>query len=181
MKQIIRIKASFCVAVLALSGVAPAAWAKESPGPPPALDKLLGCRVMRDDAARLACYDGEAARLKGAVDSGDVIVTDRETMNRTRRSLFGLNLPALALFAHRNGKDDKEVNELEAVIASARQQPDRRWLIKLQDGATWLQIDDIELNQPPEPGMPIKIRIAAMGSYLANVNHQIAIRMRRIN
>ena len=32
----------------------------------------------------------------------------------------------------------------------------------------------------PAPGQPIRIRRAAMGSYLANVNNQIAIRVRRI-
>jgi hypothetical protein len=133
-------------------------------------------------ACRLACYDREALAIQEALVKGDLIALDREEVRKTRRSLFGFSLPATRLFSNDGGREeaDKEtVDNLSAVIKSARQLPRGRWTIELEEGGTWTQIDDRKLAIYPRPGHKIEIRRAALGSYLANVNGQIAIRVRR--
>ena len=49
----------------------------------------------------------------------------------------------------------------------------------MEDGAVWQQIDTTRLPREPKAGQKVKIKVAAMGSYFANVNGQRAIRMKR--
>ena len=101
-------------------------------------------------------------------------------MISARRTLFGLSVPDLGIFGGGDG-DEEGVSRVETTIASAGRNPDGRWTFRLADGARWVQADSRELGRDPAAGQPIAIRKAAMGSFLANVNKQIAIRVRRVN
>lgn len=151
-----------------------------------AFRKLVDCRGVKEDAARLACYDAQVAALDSAEANRDVLVVDRKQIQKTKKTLFGLSLPALAIF----GDDDEagagkaeQVNEIETTIKSAA--PIRgqagRWMITLEDGARWAQTESRSMSRDPKPGMKIRIRKAAMGSYFANIEGQTAIRVRREN
>ena len=170
------------VAAATLLALAPAgaAVAQEGEQRPEVLKKLVDCRAVADDGARLACYDAQVLALDTAEKDRQVIVVDREQVREARRGLFGLTLPNLAIF---DGPDeDKEsFAEIETTIKSARENARGRWTFVLEDGARWVQLDSRELPVHPRAGHPIRIRQAAMGSYLANVNNQIAIRVRREN
>ena len=162
----------------------PASQAQEQRGPAPAappaaFTRAIECRSVADPQARLACYDREVAALAAAAQSNEIRVVDRQEIRRTRRSLFGITLPDLGgIFG--GGGDGEEVSEINATIQSARQDAYGKWTIVLDDGARWQQIDTRDLASDPRPGQPIRIRRAAMGSFLANVNRQIAIRVRRV-
>ena len=177
------------IAITGALGVASAVSAAEKPpAPPPAVvQKLLECRSISDTAQRLACLDTGVAALADAVEKRDVVVADREQVKQARRSLFGIALPNLNLFG--GGKDeDKDdddalgaLQEIEGTLKSARQGPGRNWRFVLDDGSVWVQTDAKMFPRDPRAGMPIRIRRAAVGSFLANIDGQIAVRVRRLN
>lgn len=143
------------------------------------LSKVVDCRKLTDGGERLACYDREVAAMEAAESRKDLVVVDRDQLRKTRRTLFGLTLPNLSIFGDDN--DDQEgVQGIETTIKAVSQDPYGKWLFTLEDGARWAQSDSLTLPVDPRPGHPIKIRRAAMGSYLANVREQKAIRVRRI-
>jgi hypothetical protein len=145
--------------------------------PPAPFAQAIACRAIAEPQQRLACYDREVAALEAAEATSQIRVVDAQQVSRTRRTLFGLALPDLNIFG---GDDDPAaVTEINATIRSATQDPSGKWIFVLDDGARWVQLDSRELNIDPRAGQPIRIRRAAMGSFLANVNRQIAIRVRR--
>lgn len=148
--------------------------------------KLVDCRAIADATQRLACYDEQVSALDAAEAKQDVVVVDRGQIKKARRSLFGLTLPTLSIFGNRDGEEKQEegdgFTEIEATIERASFNAGiNRWIIILDDGARWVQSDTRDIPRSPKPGMKIKIRKAAMGSYLANIDGQIAIRVRREN
>lgn len=145
---------------------------------PAALNRLTDCRAITDSAERLACFDREVAAIDAAEARKDLIVVDREQVKKARRSLFGLPLPNLGVFG--DDSSDQANATIEASIKRAWQAPDGKWRFELEDGARWAQIDSRNLSSDAKSGQPIKIRRAALGSYLANVNNQVAVRVRRI-
>lgn len=177
-------------APLALLLIAAPAAAADKPkqASPAVVQKLLDCRALTDSAARLACLDAGVAALAGAVENRDVLVADKEEVKKARRGLFGLALPSFNLFgadkdevAEGEKKDERgALTEIEATITAARPSRTAGWRFVLDDGSTWLQTDAINLRHDPKPGMKIRIRRAAMGSYLANVDGQLAIRVKRV-
>jgi hypothetical protein len=171
------------IAAAALAAiVGPAAAQRPRPGQesPAVLSRVVQCRTIASEAERLACYDREVAAMQAAQTSGELVAMDRGQVRRTRRSLFGLTVPNLGIFGDDN-EDEEAASRIESTVRSATQNGLGKWIIEIEDGARWLQIDSMNLNVPPRPGQPIRIRRAAMGSYLANVNNQTAIRVRRIN
>jgi hypothetical protein len=143
------------------------------------LRELIGCRNLAEPSARLACFDRAAAAVDEAEKRKDLVVVDRDQLRKTRRTLFGLTLPNLSIFGDDN-KDQEGVSQIETKIRAATQNPYRKWILTLQDGAQWEQIDGRELSITPRAGHSIKIRRGAVGSYLANVQNQTAIRVRRL-
>ncbi len=165
-----------------LAGVAlPAgamAQAQKSPERPALLKNLAQCRTIADSAARLACFDKSAAAIDEAESRRDLVVVDREQLRKTRRTLFGLTLPNLSVFGD-DSPDQEGIGRIESTISKLTQNGLGKWVFTLPDGATWEQIDTRNLAVEPRVGNSIKIRKAAMGSYLANVKDQTAIRVRR--
>ncbi len=173
---------AFAAACLFVSVSASAQQSSESAPPrPQAVTRVFDCRTLQPPAERLACYDREVAALQTAEAAREVVVYDREQVRRTRRSLFGIPLPNLNIFG--DGDDDKEEGEgftqIETTIRSITQDGRGRYMVTLEDGARWAQIDNRELSATPRAGQKIRIRQAAMGSYLANIGGNVAIRVRR--
>lgn len=146
---------------------------------PPVFEELVNCRTIADPAARLACYDSKVAAIDEAEKKDELVLADKASMKEARKGLFGFSVPKLKIFGN-DGKQDEDF-ELVAKIASASMANYGKWTIILDDGARWTQIDTTVLRKNPKPGMEVKIRAAAMGSYFANIDGQRAIRMRRVN
>ncbi|MDQ8756476.1 hypothetical protein RCO27_09560 [Sphingosinicella sp. LHD-64] len=157
----------------------PASAQETSQERPEALMRVLACRALQSSEERLACYDREVGAFEAAESSNQLVVMDREQVRRTRRTLFGLALPDLGVFGDNNQDPQEAVAEIQTTIRSAAQNPLGKWIIVLEDGARWIQTDVRELAREPRGGMPIRIRRAAMGSYLANIDNQVAVRVRR--
>lgn len=164
-----------CVPALVAASAASAA----QPQLPPAFKQVVDCRSIADQAQRLACYDARVAELEAAASRNEVVIVDRNQIRKTKRTLFGLPLPNLAIFGDSDGDADG-VTRLETTIRSVRETGDGKWLITLEEGGTWMQTDSRELIVDPEPGAKITVRRAALGSYLANVAGQPAIRVKRL-
>lgn len=166
-------------AVAPVAFAAPAFAQEANQQRPEALTRVLGCRTLQSAEERLACYDREVAAFENAEATNQLVVMDRQQVRRTRRTLFGLTLPDLGVFGDNNDDPEEAVAELQTTIRSAAQNANSKWVLVLEDGARWIQIDTRNLARDPRAGMPIRIRRAAMGSYLANIDGQIAIRVRR--
>lgn len=152
--------------------------------PPPAVvQKLLDCRALTDAAQRLACLDAGVAALAGAVETREVVVSDREQVKKARRGLFGLAPSGFRLFGggddSTSDDDDRVPDAIEGVIREASFARSN-WRFTLDDGSRWIQTDSATVRRDPKPGMKIRIRAAAMGSYLANVDGTTAVRVKRI-
>ncbi len=182
MRQQMSLRGLWTIGMMGLMGAAPlqAGQASSSADAPRAIRSLLECRAIADGAARLECFDREAAAFDVAVRERDVVVADREEVKAARRGVFGLTLPSISLF----GRDDDEkvqVDAIETKIVDARKGPDRNWRFTLEDGSRWVQTEARQMVRDPKPGMTIAIRKAAAGSFFANVEGQTAVRVRRVN
>jgi hypothetical protein len=166
------------LAVLA-AAAAPAAAQEAEQQRPEALTRLVECRTLAVEAERLTCYDREVAAFEAAEQSRQLVVMDRQQVRRTRRSLFGLVLPDLDIFGDNNEDEEEGVSALETTLRAASEDAYGKWILVLEDGARWRQIDTRNLAREPRGGHTIRIRRAAMGSYLANIDGQVAIRVRR--
>jgi hypothetical protein len=169
-------------ALLAAGGVAADAkqpkGADALPGRPETFEALVKCRSITEDAARLRCFDQAAAALQQATERRDVVIVDRAQVRQAKRSLFGIDLPHLPFFG---GGDDKadEVTQIDGVIASAFQNGNGRWVVRLEDGGIWAQIDDNPISIWPKAGQKVVIKRAALGSYMMRINGQAGVRAKR--
>lgn len=165
-----------CVLVLPVLCSAPVfAKEKEKPAQPVVFQAVLDCRKIADPAERLACFDAKVEALSTAAEKNDVLVVDRMTARKTKRSLFGLSLPRIKLFGD---NDDEEINQIESTIASTYRAKDGMTVFVLADGARWKQTDGRDTF--PKTGQPIVIKKGALGSYFAIVNGQPGVRVVRI-
>jgi hypothetical protein len=141
------------------------------------LQKLVDCRKLTDETARLACYDQATVALDQAEAKGDIVVVDREQARKVRRQAFGFSMPSITLFER--GETQEELENVSGVVDVARVNGAGKWVIKLQDGAIWTQVDNKELFKTPKSGMTVKIRQASLGSFLMTIDTMGAFRARR--
>lgn len=166
-------------ALLALSVSGSGAFAQNVPVEPPAqLTALVQCRTIPDDARRLACFDAAAAGLAAAERAGELVVVDRAQADAARRQAFGFNLPSLDVFTRRLGAKE-EADRLVLTLSGAGLDSSGKWVLRTSEGQTWRQTDDRRVFRSPRAGSRFEVRRAALGSYLANIDGQTAIRVRR--
>ena len=156
-------------------------------GPPPVglaksdrasvLKDLLDCRGLSDPTQRLACYDKAATVMDQAEAKGDIVVVDREQAREVRKQAFGFTLPSMSLFER--GEKPEQLSKVSGVVASAHPMRNGKWVVTLEGGAVWTQIDTEVLARDPKPGMKVEIQSAALGSYLLSVAGQRSFRAHR--
>lgn len=139
---------------------------------------LVDCRQITDAAQRLACYDEKVATLEKAQQSRDIVIADKAEVREAKKGLFGLTLPSIKLFG--GGSSDDEIKEIDAVVRIARQVGYGAWQFTLDDGATWQQIDSETVVFEPRAGSKVRIKRGALGSFIANIDGQPGIKVRRV-
>lgn len=147
---------------------------------PESYSAVIRCRAIADREARLACFDDAVAKLATAIDKRDVVVVDREHIRQTKKTLFGLSLPELNLFGG-GGQDVDEISAIDGVVGGARMDENNAWIVQLEGGATWRQIDSRPVALSPRRGSKVVIRKAALGSYMMRIDGQPGIRVRRVS
>ena len=178
---ILGIRASVATAILLISGVAaaPTAVQSEPDGRAALLRKLTDCRGIAADVERLACYDAATAEIDRAEAKGDIVVVDREQARAVRRQTFGFTLPSLSLLDRSGAEGDMDTVTLR--VESATPLPDGKWLLRLEGGQVWRQIDTTVLSRSPRAGGSVTIKRAMMGSYKLSTGGGAAIRVHREN
>lgn len=167
------------LSALVFSGLAAAAspaLAQERPGeaPPTVFSRVTECRSIQDGAERLACFDREVAALAQAQAAREIVVVDREAVQRTRRSLFGLTLPDVGrLFG------DEQEDEINSTVVAALVSNRNMASVQIEGGAVWVQTEGRPITRRPRPGMPVEIRRGALGSFWMSVDGQRAVRVIR--
>ncbi|WP_338467236.1 hypothetical protein RXV95_01380 [Novosphingobium sp. ZN18A2] len=144
---------------------------------------VVECRAIADAGARLACYDRTVAALQQATDKRDVVIADKADVREARKGLFGFHLPTLKIFGggKSDGKDEEdEIKQIESTLKSARHGRYGAWTFVLQDGAVWQQTDTKGFAVDPRAGAKIEIKRGAFGSYMASINGQPAVKVKRI-
>ena len=167
--------------ILSAAALASPAGAAPAPpaGRPPALQAVVDCRQVADDAKRLACYDAAVAGMTKAEESGDLVAIDREQRRAVRRQAFGFALPSLDLL-ERGSKPDR-LDHVAETVAAAWRSGDGKWVMRMEDGEVWRQTDDYELSRDPHAGSKIVIKNAMLGSFMANIDGQPLVRVHRDN
>lgn len=142
---------------------------------PPVFEAVVNCRTLTSDSERLACYDKSVAALAIAREKEDIVVADRATIRETKKGLFGFSLPKLKLFG---GTENEDVAEINTTITAVRTTSDGLGQFTLADGARWKQIDGATTFA--RPGSAIRIKRAALGSYLASIDKGAFVRVVRL-
>lgn len=142
----------------------------------PAMQRLLDCRSLAETSTRLACYDAAAESLRLAEQTGEIVVVERQRVLETNRALFGFTLPDVSSLL---GGERSQLDEVETTLERASYVAGAGWTFYLADGSTWRQIDTTSLQFRAIAGLPVKIRRAAMGSYMLKVANNPAVRAKR--
>lgn len=154
-----------------------AAGAADKPKPAPAFERVTACRAIPKAETRLACYDREVAVMDTAVRERQLAIIDQAEVRKTRRTLFGIPLPRIALFEN-NG--EPEIKEITATIKSARQGADGKLVFVLEDGAVWAQTDDWPVWAAVKPGQKVTLKRGALGSFFADFEKAVTVRAKRL-
>lgn len=153
---------------------------RTTPPQPRHLGALDSCRAITADAARLACFDREAATLLTASRTGELSIVDRADMRTARRSLFGFALPKLPFFAGDKSADEVP-DTLDSTIVSANGIANGRYRIRIAAGDAIWETTESPLNlSTPRPGEKIVISKGALGSYFLRIDGQVGVKGRRI-
>ncbi len=168
--------AGLAAAMLAL---APAALAKPtlSASRTAVAQAISDCRQVADRDARLACYDKAADAFEQAQAAGQVVVVDRAQVQAVKRQAFGISMPSLTLF--NRGPKEETLDKISVALAGAHQEADGKWVLTTDENATWRQIDNTELYNPPHSGSTMVVRKAMLGSFFCKVDGGAAIRCTR--
>ena len=144
------------------------------------LQAVIACRAIPDRDARLACFDAASAKLDEAESTGQVVVVNKEQARQVRRDVFGLQLPSLDIFGRKGiAATGEDVDKLESTIKTVSLDGSGRWVLELDTGAVWTQVDDSPMATPPRVGDKVEIRRAALGSFFIRINGHPAFRAHR--
>lgn len=146
----------------------------------PLVEALADCQAIHDDVRRLSCYDTAAGRMVAAERRQDVVIVNREDVRKARRSLFGLALGPNDVFAGRSSPSDR-IEKLDTTLLSAREIGNGRWSLILTEGGRWQTTEAWTLTADLKSGMNVTIHPGALGSYVARVGNQRAVRVQRVN
>lgn len=164
-----------CAVVPLLATGAAAADKKEAPRPAQ-IQELYACRDLADPGERLACFDREVGELAAAAAAREIAFTDKETVKKTKRGLFGFSLPDLGIFG---GDDEDRIDHVETTVVSASDAGYGRYRIEMEDGSVWVQTDDKIMPLRPRPGQKIEIKAGTLGTYFLSLEGRPSVRVRR--
>lgn len=171
-----RLSASCAALLCGLVAASTPSGAAEPPANARAFQTMIDCRSLTDDRARLACFDGAASVLDTAVRNGDVLVIERAQAQKANREAFGLHLPSLDILLP--GLSADEVESQQSKIVAVQQLGNGRWLVTLESGAIWRQMDG-ELGNDPRVGDTVTLTKGSLGGFFLKIGAQPAVKAHR--
>ncbi|MFN7056925.1 hypothetical protein [Hyphomonas sp.] len=145
---------------------------------------VYACRAVENDAERLACFDKAVTELQQRQQAGEVQAIDTAAIEQLERDSFGLSLPSLGALLQRSGDGQRgEVTEVTEKVRSARiSNVSQRAIVTLENGQVWEQIDTTRVNASTlRRASEARIRRAALGSFLMNIDGSPAFRVKRVS
>ncbi|MFZ2509364.1 MAG: hypothetical protein WAW79_12935 [Steroidobacteraceae bacterium] len=139
--------------------------------------RTVDCRLIEDNAERLACYDSTAGRPPGSAPIPGKAENPQEAA------------PAVEDFGLTDEQRDRKkqnppatIDMVETRVAAVERQPwDDRFTLTLDNGQKWAQLEPTPI-QRFRVGDAITIRKAAFNSYLARgPNSGTGVRVRRLD
>ncbi len=142
---------------------------------------VYACADLADDTDRLACYDNAVGRLKAAEETGDVMTVTRQEAEEVKRESFGFSLPSLPkMFTGGNEKGDG-IDEVTLPVASITRSATGGFLVSLENGQVWEQIDSKSVYYSEKAGVDtVTIKSAALDSFRMQFDKGSFFRVRRI-
>lgn len=141
------------------------------------IDRITACRAIGDTGQRLTCFDQAAASLDKARRDKQMVVLDRGEVREKRKSLFGLRLPEIQLFGRDEAKEP-EVREIVSKVVKLAPYGREQWTVWLEQGGVWRTTEKARFD--PEVGQSARIFKAAMGSFRASFDGNLAVRIERV-
>lgn len=170
------------LAGLGAVSVALAGWsgcAAAQPKPTSIAGQVLACRAIARPDERLACFDRESAVLRDALSSHEVVMLDAKDVQRSRREMFGLSDPDQKILGRSVKQTQSAFAPVDGVVRSTTSVGYGHYLMVLEGGAVWRNID--LLDAAPPSGSKIHIEKTAFGGYLIkmpNFQSVHAVRLR---
>jgi len=195
-------------AALMLGALAiPPVQAQDDP-PAPAYQALMACRSVEPEAERMACLERELARFAAAVETGRVVVIEREAVRALERESFGIDMPGIQRLTgllRRSGSQTSEtdtetledgsqiVYRADGGVEEMRGMPVTRVtydrvgmaMVTLANGQVWVQTDSTNFGRVTrsriEDGLTADLYPGALGShFMALSHHPRRFRARRL-
>lgn len=139
------------------------------------LQAILSCGTIDKKSARLACYDalvhGGGVAASAAAPSAAVAAAPPS---------FGSKAIKKTATDRARVAPVKEASQIIGRTTSAVDDGIGHYTITLEDGARWQMTEASPGFIPPRNGDTVRIRKAALGSYLMEVNYQAAVRVTRV-
>lgn len=168
------------------------ASAQSASGP---LGILIECAKIDEPSARLACYDNNMRNVSGiarntvpgsvAVSGAGAVVGNSATATAgfggesVRRNRETAGMPTQTAIAARPAPTGQ--GSITATISAARLREPGKYLLTLEDQSQWLFSDTVRNDfTPPRKGEKVVIERGSLGSYLARVENQEPVRVRRV-
>jgi hypothetical protein len=129
---------------------------------------VLKCTELRDDAARLACYDRTVPGLRALPPQAAAVA-------QPPKSPAPPVPPEQRFGAERLNKEDKQaalaedVETINATLKDAYERSPGRWVFTLDNGQVWQQVVTQSLNGV-KPGRKVTIEKGVFGSYNLRVD-----------
>ncbi len=166
--------------------------------------QLLKCRPLTDIAKKAACYDAAMDSIQKGAQGGKVSIVTETQINNLERDAFGFNLPSLpklrlgrphtspgknTLSSAQTDKDSKilkkgksgEVLRVAYMVSRVSTLPNGHKKIYLNNGQVWEQVGSDAPRFRGSPPYSVRIKKAALGSYLLTVaGSKRTVRVRRI-
>lgn len=172
--------------VLAAMTVSPMTAGAQTPD---VLTKLYSCKSITDSTARLKCYDQNIGFVETAQETGNLIAIDKAGARKIQKESFGFNIPSipkLGFFGNKKTKGEKSSGDdgfqtVTLEIMSAKKLANGRYQFKLKNDQIWVQteVSRVPIISKKRTNM-IRIKKAALGSFIAQINGSGGIRVKRI-
>ncbi len=173
-----KVKILSCISIVSIMLISKPSMAQLDDNRPDTLNDLIDCRSISDDSKRLACYDNKVGALQTAEESGDIVIADKEVLEKAQEDVFGLKVSDNPLFTGKNGA---RLNEISSTITSAKLFSRGKWSFTLENGSKWRQTEIVSLRRSPKAGNNVIIKRASFGGFHAIIEGQRFIKVRRVN
>lgn len=140
-----------CAVGIATLAASPAAIAKSRENPARLLDALEQCQSLSNPTQRLACYDQGIRELRSAREQDKELFESR---------------PQQAKF-----------ETINANLESVAEVAPGTWLLVLSDHSVWRTDDDVRFI--PKTGVAVIVVKASLGSFMATIGKERAVRVIR--